>query len=52
MHDDEAKRCIMTTIRTEGFEKLPDVEEITKAILEALAREGLYVVRNGGQQGT
>lgn len=47
MHDDEAKRCIMTTIRTEGFEKLPDAEEFAKAILDALAREGLFVVKSG-----
>lgn len=46
MHDDEAKRCIMTTIRTEGFEKLPDTEALAKAILDALEREGLSVTRD------
>ena len=46
MHDDEAKRCIMTTIRTEGFEKLPDTEALTEAILDALEREGLFVIRD------
>lgn len=45
MHDDEAKRCIMTTIRTEGFEKLPSAEDLADAILDALAREGMSVVR-------
>ena len=46
MHDDEAKLCILTTIRTESYEKFPSAEELTDAILDALLHEGLIVVRN------
>ena len=46
MHDEEAARCIMTTIRTEGFEKLPDAKALAAAILDALSREGLRVTRD------
>ena len=47
MHDDEAKRCIQSTIRTESYEKVPSAEVLADAILDALSREGLFVVRNG-----
>ena len=48
MHDDEAKLCILTTIRTESYEKFPSAEVLADAILDALLHEGLTVVRNSG----
>ena len=47
MHDDEAMSCVTSTIRLEEFEKLPDAAALAKAILDALEREGLRVVRVG-----
>ena len=47
MHDDEAIRCITTTIRVESFERVPDSEVLAAAILDALSKEGLYVIRDG-----
>ena len=51
MHDDEAKLCILTTIRTESYEKFPSAEVLTDAILDALSSEGLFVVRGSGIPG-
>ena len=51
MHDDEAKRCIQTTIKVECFEEFPSAEVLSDAILEALSSEGLFVVRGSGIPG-
>jgi hypothetical protein len=45
MHDVEAKKCLMTTLRTEAFNNMPDTEAMVDILLDALAREGLFVVR-------
>lgn len=45
MHDPEAVRCIVTTLRTIERDDGPDAEEQAAAILSALSSEGMHVTR-------